>query len=68
MCRSIADSGKEQSACVACRVVVQASCIDIDSGAIIGSNDQEDSLPVLRGKRGLAWAWYSYPGFDPDVL
>ena len=50
MCRSIADSGKEQSACVAC----QASCIDIDS--------ERHYWQFLRGKRGLAWAWYSYPG------
>ena len=50
MCRSIADSGKEQSACVAC----QASCIDIDS--------ERHYWKSLRGKRGLTWAWYSYPG------
>ena len=50
MCRSITESGKEQSACVAC----QASCIDIDS--------ERHYWQLLRGKRGLAWAWYSYPG------
>ena len=50
MCRSIADSGQEKSACVAC----QASCIDIDS--------ERHYWKSLWGKRGLAWAWYSYPG------
>jgi len=50
MCRSIAESGKEQSACVAC----QASCIDIDS--------ERHYWQFLRGKRGLSWAWYSYSG------
>lgn len=50
MCRSIAESGREQSACVAC----QTSCIDIDA--------ERHYWQLLRGKRGLAWAWYSYPG------
>lgn len=50
MCRSLGDSGKEQSACVAC----QAPCLDIDAERAFWQN--------LSGKRGLDWAWYSYPG------
>ena len=50
MCRSLGDSGKEQSVCVAC----QAPCLDIDSERAFWQN--------LSGKRGLEWAWYSYPG------
>ena len=50
MCRSLGDSGKEQSVCVAC----QAPCLDIDSERSFWQN--------LSGKRGLEWAWYSYPG------
>ena len=50
MCRTIAESGKEQSACVAC----QSPCIDIDSERYYWQG--------FKGKRGLAWAWYSYPG------
>lgn len=50
MCRSLGDSGKEQSVCVAC----QAPCIDIDSERAFWQN--------FSGKRGLEWAWYSYPG------
>lgn len=50
MCRTISESGKEQSACVAC----QSPCIDIDS--------ERHYWQGLKGKRGLAWAWYSYPG------
>ncbi|MCP9808177.1 cyclic nucleotide-binding domain-containing protein [Cyanobium sp. HWJ4-Hawea] len=50
MCRSIGSSGREQSACVACA----SACIDIDSERQFWTN--------LNGKRGLEWAWYSYPG------
>ncbi len=50
MCRTLDASGKVQSACVAC----QAPCIDIDS--------ERTYWQSLSGKRGLAWAWGSYPG------
>lgn len=50
MCRTVTDSGKIQSACVAC----QTPCIDIDSERSYWSS--------LKGKRGLNWAWMSYPG------
>jgi len=50
MCRTIAGDGREQSACVAC----QAPCIDIDA--------ERAFWQTSRGKRGLRWAWLSYPG------
>lgn len=50
MCRTIAADGREQSTCVGC----QAPCIDIDA--------ERSFWQTLRGKRGLDWAWYSYPG------
>jgi len=50
MCRTIAADGREQSACVAC----QAPCIDIDA--------ERAFWQTSRGKRGLRWAWLSYPG------
>lgn len=50
MCRTISGDGREQSACVAC----QAPCIDIDA--------ERAFWQTLRGKRSLAWAWFSYPG------
>ena len=50
MCRTIADDGGEKSACVAC----QAPCIDIDA--------EWAFWQTLRGKRGLSWAYTSYPG------
>ncbi|MCT0225760.1 4Fe-4S binding protein [Synechococcus sp. CS-1328] len=50
MCRTVTDSGTVQSACVAC----QSPCIDIDSERTYWSS--------LKGKRGLNWAWGSYPG------
>ncbi|KEF40637.1 MAG: hypothetical protein ER33_15970 [Cyanobium sp. CACIAM 14] len=50
MCRTIGENGKLQSACVAC----QAPCIDIDS--------ERAYWQTFTGKRGLHWAWYSYPG------
>ena len=49
-CRTISSDGKELKACVGC----QAPCIDIDL--------ERSFWQTLRGKRGLAWAWYSYPG------
>jgi hypothetical protein len=50
MCRTYGDQGKLQSACVAC----QTPCLDIDA--------ERAYWKTLRGKRGLTWAWYSYPG------
>jgi len=50
MCRTIGDQGKLQSACVAC----QAPCIDIDS--------ERAYWQTFTGKKGLGWAWNSYPG------
>ncbi|MFM2081271.1 MAG: hypothetical protein RLZZ124_1149 [Cyanobacteriota bacterium] len=50
MCRTIAADGREQSACVGC----QAPCFDIDA--------ERSFWQTLRSKRGLGWAWYSYPG------
>lgn len=50
MCRTISPEGREQSACVAC----QTPCIDIDA--------ERSFWQTLHGKRGLGWAWYSYPG------
>ena len=49
-CRSIGPTGQEQRACVGC----QKNCIDIDAELSFWEG--------LRGKPGLAWAWYSYPG------
>lgn len=50
MCRTVTEEGKERSACVAC----QTPCLDIDAERAFWQN--------LQGKRGLDWAWYSYPG------
>ena len=50
MCRTTNNQGGTQSACVAC----QTPCIDIDS--------ERAYWQTLRGKRGLTWSWYSYPG------
>ncbi len=50
MCRTVAEDGHERSACVAC----QSPCIDIDS--------ERTYWTGLEGKRGLRWAWLSYPG------
>jgi len=50
MCRTTSSHGSTQSACMAC----QTPCIDIDS--------ERAYWQTFRGKRGLAWAWYSYPG------
>ena len=49
-CRTLKADGSKQSACVAC----QAPCIDIDA--------ERAFWQQLKGKRGLRWAWYSYPG------
>lgn len=50
MCREVGDQGVEKTACVAC----QSPCLDIDAERLYWQS--------LRGKRGLTWAWYSYPG------
>ena len=52
MCRTAASvSGQaDVSACVACA----RPCIDIDA--------ERHYWQTLQGKRGLNWAWYSYPG------
>ncbi|MEA5413677.1 cyclic nucleotide-binding domain-containing protein [Synechococcus sp. BA-132 BA5] len=50
MCRTISPEGAEVSACVAC----STPCIDIDAERAYWKN--------LSGKRGLQWAWTSYPG------
>lgn len=50
MCRTVAEDGHERSACVAC----QSPCLDIDA--------ERSYWAGLEGKRGLRWAWLSYPG------
>jgi CRP-like cAMP-binding protein len=50
MCRTLGGDGQTQSACVGC----QAPCLDIDS--------ERAYWQTIAGKRGLAWAWLSYPG------
>jgi hypothetical protein len=50
MCRATSAQGGEKSTCVAC----QTPCMDIDS--------ERSYWQTLRGKRGLTFAWYSYPG------
>ncbi|MEB3350418.1 MAG: 4Fe-4S binding protein [Cyanobacteriota bacterium] len=52
MCRTVASqSGQaDVSTCVAC----SKPCLDIDAERAYWQN--------LQGKRGLNWAWYSYPG------
>ena len=50
MCRTVGASGQEISTCVAC----SKPCFDIDS--------ERTYWNKLSGQRGLAWAWYSYPG------
>ena len=52
MCRTISQKEGQQdiSTCVACN----KACIDIDS--------QRSYWDSLHGQRGVAWAWYSYPG------
>lgn len=55
-CRSIGPSGQVQRACVGC----QKDCIDIDAELSFWEG--------LRGKPGLAWAWFSYPGLVVGFL
>jgi hypothetical protein len=50
MCRTVGESGREQSTCIAC----QAPCLDIDA--------ERAYWQTIQTKRGLTWAWYSYPG------
>ncbi|SBO43806.1 cyclic nucleotide-binding domain-containing protein [Cyanobium sp. NIES-981] len=50
MCRTLGDDGQVRSACVAC----QSPCIDIDS--------ERTYWAGFEGRRGLRWAWLSYPG------
>jgi hypothetical protein len=52
MCRTVASQAGEAdvSTCVAC----SRPCLDIDAERTYWQN--------LQGKRGLNWAWYSYPG------
>lgn len=50
MCRTVGVQGKEISTCVACA----KPCFDIDS--------ERTYWQSLSGQRGMAWAWYSYPG------
>lgn len=50
MCRTVGATGQEISTCVAC----SKPCFDIDS--------ERTYWHSLSGQRGLAWAWYSYPG------
>jgi len=50
MCRTTSPHGGEKNTCVAC----QTPCIDIDS--------ERSYWQTFRGKRGLTFAWYSYPG------
>lgn len=50
MCRTLSPEGAEVSACVAC----STPCIDIDA--------ERAYWKSLSGKRGLQWAWTSYPG------
>lgn len=49
-CRTIGPQGEVQRACVGCQV----GCIDIDA--------EQAFWQSFPGKRGQAWAWYSYPG------
>ena len=50
MCRTLGAQGQEISACVACA----RPCFDIDA--------ERTYWHSLSGQRGMAWAWYSYPG------
>jgi hypothetical protein len=50
MCRTVGTQGQDISTCVACA----KPCFDIDAERSYWQN--------LRGKRGMSWAWYSYPG------
>lgn len=50
MCRTVGAQGQDISTCVACA----KPCFDIDA--------ERSYWQSLQGKRGLSWAWYSYPG------
>ena len=50
MCRTLGAQGQEMSACVACA----RPCFDIDA--------ERTYWQSFSGLRGMAWAWYSYPG------
>lgn len=50
ICRTIADDGREQSACVKC----QSPCIDINAGKAYRHG--------LESRHPLTLAWWSYPG------
>lgn len=50
MCRTVGAQGRDISTCVAC----SKPCFDIDA--------ERTYWQSLSGKRGMAWAWYSYPG------
>ena len=50
MCRTVGTQGQDISTCVACA----KPCFDIDA--------ERSYWQTLRGKRGMSWAWYSYPG------
>jgi hypothetical protein len=50
MCRTVGTQGQEISTCVAC----SKPCFDIDA--------ERTYWQSLSGQRGMAWAWYSYPG------
>lgn len=50
MCRTVGAQGQDISTCVAC----SKPCFDIDA--------ERTYWQSLSGKRGIAWAWYSYPG------
>ncbi len=52
MCRTVGAQGQDVSTCVAC--TKPNPCFDIDS--------ERTYWQSLNGQRGLAWAWYSYPG------
>jgi CRP-like cAMP-binding protein len=50
MCRTVGAQGQDISTCVACA----KPCFDIDA--------ERTYWQSLSGQRGMAWAWYSYPG------
>ena len=50
MCRTVGAQGQDISTCVACA----KPCFDIDA--------ERTYWQSLSGKRGMAWAWYSYSG------
>ena len=55
-CRTLGPTGQVQRACVGC----QKDCIDIDAELSFWEG--------LRGKQGLDWAWFSYPGLVTGFL